>query len=94
MKIAVLGTGNVGNTIGSKLIEEGHERARSLGNNSVIVLGHENYYPRFGYRPASRWNINCPFPVPENVFMAKELIQGSLEIVNGTVEYSPPFSML
>ncbi len=45
-----------------------------MGFKSVIVLGHEKYYPRFGFRPASKWGIKAPFDVSDESFMALELI--------------------
>jgi predicted N-acetyltransferase YhbS len=60
--------------IGGQLIKIGLAKARVLGYKSVIVVGHEHYYPRFGFMPASKWNIRAPFDVPANVFMGLELI--------------------
>jgi predicted N-acetyltransferase YhbS len=62
-----------------------------LGYQSVIVLGHEDYYPKFGFEPAEKWNIKAPFDVPSNVFMAIELVKGSLENISGTVIYPKEF---
>ena len=78
--------------IGSALVNEGLKKAKGLGFKSVIVLGHQRYYPRFGFKPASQWNIKCPFPVPDAAFMGLELMPGALEKVSGTVIYAPPFS--
>jgi putative acetyltransferase len=77
--------------IGSELIMEGLTRAKSLNYKSVIVLGHVHYYPRFGFKPASRWGITPPFDVPENVFMALELEPGELKDKSGTVVYPEAF---
>ncbi len=80
-----------GQGIGGQLIETGLEKASSLGFGSVVVLGHENYYPRFRFVPASKWKIKCPYDVPDEVFMAKELVAGALENVSGTVKYPEEF---
>lgn len=77
--------------IGSKLIIESHKRAKELGYRSVIVLGHSDYYPRFGYKPASRWGIKAPFEVPNENFMAVELIEDGLKDISGTVNYAKEF---
>jgi putative acetyltransferase len=77
--------------IGGQLVQSGLAKARTLGYASVIVLGHEHYYPRFGFVPANRWNILPPFEVPENVFMAIELVPGGLTGISGTVEYPKEF---
>ena len=78
--------------IGSELISESLKIAKELGFKSVIVLGHDKYYPRFGFKPASTWGIKAPFDVPDEAFMALELEDGSLEDISGTVVYSKEFS--
>lgn len=78
--------------IGSELISESLKIAKELGLKSVIVLGHDKYYPRFGFKPASTWGIKAPFDVPDEAFMALELEDGSLEDISGTVVYSKEFS--
>ncbi|MTI96468.1 MAG: N-acetyltransferase [Firmicutes bacterium] len=40
-----------GRGIGGMLIEEGHRRAREKGHKFAFLLGHPEYYPRFGYKP-------------------------------------------
>ena len=77
--------------IGGQLIREGLKRATLLGFGSVIVLGHEHYYPKFGFEPASKWGIKAPFDVPDEVFMAIELQPNALENVRGTVQYPEEF---
>ena len=78
--------------IGSRLVEEGLKKARRLGFKSVIVLGHAAYYPRFGFEPAGKWSIRPPFEVPDDVFMALELVKDGLKDIQGTVEYPPEFN--
>ncbi|OAJ73820.1 GCN5 family acetyltransferase [Brevibacillus sp. SKDU10] len=77
--------------IGSKLIHAALKSAKELGYHSVIVLGHKDYYPKFGFKPASLWNIQAPFEVPDEVFMALEITDNSLENVQGVVHYSKAF---
>jgi putative acetyltransferase len=77
-----------GKGIGGRLIEEGIEAARIMGYESIIVLGHPGYYPRFGFQPASRWGILPPYEgVPDKAFMAMELVENGLEGKAGVVEY-------
>ncbi|RUT78131.1 GNAT family N-acetyltransferase [Ancylomarina longa] len=78
--------------IGSQLIQKGLAKAKKLGHESVIVLGHENYYPRFGFLPASKYRITAPFEVPDNVFMAIELVKNTLQNVHGCVAYPKEFN--
>jgi predicted N-acetyltransferase YhbS len=77
--------------IGGRLIKEGLNKARELGFDSVIVLGHKDYYPRFGFERASKWDIKCPFEVPNEAFMAIELNVGALANKSGIVEYPKEF---
>ena len=77
--------------IGSKLVKEGLKKAKKLGYYSVIVLGHKEYYPKFGFKPASNWKIEPPFDIPDEVFMAKELKEGELRNVHGIVKYDDAF---
>ncbi|KFN04476.1 N-acetyltransferase [Bacillus clarus] len=78
--------------VGGKLISAALTKARELGYQSVIVLGHKDYYPKFGFESASKWNIRAPFDLPEEVFMAKELTDNALRNVEGVVRYSEAFS--
>ncbi|WP_042272668.1 GNAT family N-acetyltransferase [[Clostridium] dakarense] len=80
-----------GKGIGSKLIKEGLKKAKEMGYKSVIVLGHDKYYPRFGFIPASNYDIKAPFEVPNEAFMALELIPNGLENISGTVVYAKEF---
>ncbi len=56
------------------------------------MLGHPEYYPKFGFKKASKWNIKAPFEVPEEVFMVMELRENALEGVEGVVQYSSAFA--
>jgi putative acetyltransferase len=79
--------------IGSQLIRFGLSRCVELGYTSVIVLGHEHYYPKFGFVPAAKWSIKAPFEVPSSFFMALELVEGGLTGVHGTVIYDAEFNV-
>jgi putative acetyltransferase len=80
--------------IGRRLIEESLERLRSLGHEAVVVVGHPQYYPRFGFMRASqlglRWEMDCP----NEAFMAMELRPGALAGRAGVVRYHPEFGSL
>lgn len=77
--------------IGGALITRGFEVAAALGYEAVIVLGHEHYYPKFGFVPADKWGITAPFEVPAANFMAIELKPGALTGVSGVVAYAKEF---
>lgn len=76
--------------IGKTLIKEAHRIAKNIGYEYSILLGHMSYYPRFGYIPAIKFGIQCPFDVPSEFFMALNL-QGKSTMLNAIVEYPPEF---
>ncbi|EEL86966.1 N-acetyltransferase [Bacillus cereus] len=78
--------------IGGKLIGAALEKAKELGYGSVVVLGHPEYYPKFGFKKTSDWNIKAPFEVPDEVFMVMELRENALQGVEGVVQYSSAFA--
>jgi putative acetyltransferase len=77
--------------IGSALVRAGLRRARESGWQAVIVLGHQNYYPRFGFSAALAQSLKAPFSGAS--FMALELESGALRSGEGRVLYPPPFGI-
>lgn len=61
---------------GSRMVRKGIAQLRELGERIVIVLGHQHYYPRFGFSAEAARHLSSPFP-PE-AFMALELREGAL----------------
>ena len=80
--------------IGSALIKAGLKKCKQLGINVVVVLGHPDYYPRFGFLPTAQFGIKGQYDVPEDVFMAIELIPDALNGKTGIVKYHSAFSSL
>ncbi|TYR31764.1 N-acetyltransferase [Sphingobacterium phlebotomi] len=80
-----------GKGIGGLLIKEAHTKARTLGHHSIVLLGHEKYYPKFGYKQADYFGIELPFDVPKENCMAIELTKNGLAGVSGIVEYPKEF---
>ncbi len=78
--------------IGSALVLAGLEQCRQLGFVAVVVLGHPEYYPRFGFSPSSRFGIDSEYEVPEEIFMAMELVPDALSGKTGRVKYHNAFS--
>jgi len=76
--------------IGSALVLRGLEECRLQGYKIVFVLGHPDYYPRFGFSWKLAANLESPFSGQEG-FMAMELVLGALDGVTGRVQYAPPF---
>lgn len=77
--------------IGSALVRRGLEECRRRGVAAVVVVGHPEYYPRFGFERASGFGVSCEFEVPDDVFMAIELVDGSLRGKTGTVRFHEAF---
>ncbi len=78
--------------IGRILVREGTEIIRGMGYPALIVLGHPDYYPLFGFRPASRWDIHCEYEsVPDEAFMAIVWDESSLP-TGATARFHPEFT--
>ena len=77
--------------MGSQLIHSGIEACKKLGYFGVVVLGHPEYYPRFGFSPSIEFNIKSEYDVPDNVFMAQELKSGYLASASGVIKYHDVF---
>lgn len=78
--------------IGSGLIEAGNRQLTDTGCPFVVVLGHPDYYPRFGFRPARPLGITCEWDVPDDVFLVLVLDRGRMQGVTGMARYRPEFS--
>src|SRR5262249_39055714 len=71
--------------IGSALVRAGLAACREQGESAVFVLGHEDYYPRFGFSAALAKKFHGPFS--DASWMAAALASDALEDVEGTVAY-------
>ena len=78
--------------IGTRLIETGNRKIKDAGYPFIIVVGHPEYYPRFGFRPAGKYGIKCEWDVPDVVFMALVLDTAKLGGVSGLARYRHEFS--
>jgi putative acetyltransferase len=77
--------------IGSLMAESGIDCLRQKAAPFVAVLGHSDYYPRFGFERASRWNLRAEWEVPEEAFMILPLERRKLRLESGIVRYHPEF---
>lgn len=76
--------------IGSAVIRAGVARCRALGVPAIIVLGHPEYYARFGFVRADRWGIRCVFDAPPEAFM---IVWSAVATRDpGVAHYHPVFS--
>jgi predicted N-acetyltransferase YhbS len=74
--------------IGGQLIEEGLRLLSKSDVELVFVLGHPEYYPRHGFKPAGILGFEGPYPIPNknaNAWMVRELILGAVDNANGKV---------
>lgn len=78
--------------IGSALIAEGTKRLREGGAPFVFVIGHPEYYPRFGFERASRHGVRCQWPeVPDEAVMLLVLDPAAAPRLGGVARYRPEF---
>jgi len=77
--------------IGGRLIHHGLNLLRNRGEHIVIVVGHPDYYPRFGFSSEKTRSLESPFP--QDAFMAMELSPGVLDGVRGVVRYPHAFGI-
>jgi putative acetyltransferase len=78
--------------VGSSLIEAGLDACRGAGVSYAVVLGHPDYYPRFGFRRASERGLGNEYGADE-AFMVLELRPASLPPGGGLVRYAPEFAL-
>jgi len=96
----VLGLGPIGvlpererSGVGTALMQSAIDLARGEGFDAIFVLGHPEYYTRFGFIPASRFGIRSEYDVPDDVFMALELQPSGLTDCAGLVRYHAAFAL-
>jgi putative acetyltransferase len=78
--------------IGSALVRQGIEACRRNGYDAVVVLGHANYYPRFGFSKAKDHGLDNEYNAVDS-FMVMELREGVLGTIRGLVKYEPEFNL-
>jgi putative acetyltransferase len=76
--------------LGVALIEAGNARCAALGLKAILVLGHAEYYPRFGFSSRAAESLNAPFSGP--AFMALEVEPDCLK-AGGRVRYAAAFGV-
>lgn len=77
--------------VGGQLIKEGLRLLKEAGVELVFVLGHPDYYPRYGFKPAGELGYESPYPIPEEhagAWMVQELYAGVVGRVGGKVQCS------
>lgn len=80
--------------VGTQLMQAALRFAEEDGIDVLFVLGHPRFYQRFAFTAASAFGISCEYPVPEEVFMLRELSPGCLQGSSGQVAYQEAFNKL
>lgn len=73
--------------VGTALIHHAHKIIETLNYPAVVVLGHPDYYAKFGYENAKEFGITAPFDVPDGVLRVWKLGQ----IPSGEIQYARAF---
>ncbi len=82
-----------GKGIGSMLIRAGLEEMKKAGQPFVILVGHPNYYPRFGFEKASKYGIRCEYEmVPDEAFMIIVFDEEKIQGIKGIGRERPEFA--
>jgi putative acetyltransferase len=77
--------------VGSRLVRRGLKACRGLGHGLVIVVGHPDFYRRFGFRRARSRGLTLPFDAPDDAFLLWEATPDEPRDIAGTVEFPPAF---
>ena len=79
--------------VGSALMRHTLAAAAGLGHRVVVVYGHPDYYPRFGFRPAAEVGITAPGGATFDALMALALVDGGLDGVHGEFHEDAAFAV-
>jgi putative acetyltransferase len=77
--------------IGSALVRAGLAASAAAGERLVFVLGHPDYYPRFGFRLAAPLGLRYGDGAFDRAFFVCELAPGALGGARGRIRYHPAF---
>lgn len=81
--------------IGSLLVRRGLEMLRARRCPFVVVVGHPEYYPRFGFQPASTHGLASQWPgMPDAAFMVLVLDAPVMSGVSGVATYREEFNQV
>ena len=79
--------------VGSMLVNEGLRIIENMSCPFVIVLGHETYYPRFGFERASKFGLKCQWEdVPDDAFMVMIIDESAMKGISGIAKYRDEFN--
>ncbi|MEQ8524730.1 N-acetyltransferase [Gracilimonas sp.] len=78
--------------VGSKLVRRSLKFLKKQEIDAVVVLGHKEYYSKFGFESSAKYGVKSEFDVPDDVFMIKFLNRDFKSILKGTIKYDELFS--
>ena len=73
--------------IGTQLMHTAIARIKEGVCPYIIVIGHPEYYPRFGFEPADRFGISIEGDVPDEAFMILILDKKAMNGITGVARY-------
>lgn len=77
--------------IGTQLVNFWLEQLADEKDDLVVLVGHPDYYPRFGFRRAKPLGIRWEHDIPDEAFMVLELRRGALDEISGVVRFHSVF---
>lgn len=80
--------------VGTALLNHSIREARRLGYRAILIFGHPDYYPRFGFKRAAQYNLTNSDGKTLDAFMALPLYIGALDEIQGRYYYDPVFNSL
>lgn len=80
--------------VGTALLTHSIREARRLGYRAILIFGHPDYYPRFGFKRAAQFSITTPDGKTFDPFMALPLYKGALDEIQGRYYYDPVYDSL
>jgi putative acetyltransferase len=80
--------------VGAELVTNGLIKCKQENVDAVVVLGHPNFYPKFGFTPSVHYKIKSEYNVPDDVFMIYECIPNILMGSTGIIKYHPTFGIV
>ena len=76
--------------VGKKMLEVAIEKTKKLNYKAIVVLGHKEYYSKFGFEVSTKYSIKSPFDVPEENFMVLKL-DNTADEITGLAVYPDVF---
>ena len=77
--------------IGSILISAGLDACRNFGWKGVFVVGHPEFYPRFGFVPAAPLGLHYKGAEFDPYLFVREISPGALQGISGMIRYYSAF---